>query len=68
MITRAQLNEIGFSSEDNTLYYDAPNWDFEYNIKTQDLYRFSEVDGATDHLCRVTNIETLKEILENHTL
>jgi hypothetical protein len=68
VITREQLEEIGFSSKDNTLYYDAPNYEFEYNVKTQDLYAFDEVDGSTEHLCRVTNIGTLKNVIENYTL
>lgn len=68
MISKEQLESIGFSTEDNTLYYDAPNWDFEYNIKTQELFSFNELDGETEFLCRVTDINKLEELIDTYTI
>jgi pectin methylesterase-like acyl-CoA thioesterase len=64
MITREQLEEIGFLSPDNTLYYDTGMWDYEYNVKTQKLFSHCEVDGDTEFIARVTDIEKFKEIIE----
>jgi len=66
MISKEQLESIGFSTEDNTLYYDAPNWDFEYNIKTQELFSFNDGYGEPEFLCRVTDINQLEIILDTH--
>lgn len=64
MITREQLKEVGFTSIDYTLYYDVPNWDYEYNIKTQELFDHCEVEGATELIAKVTDIEKFKELIE----
>ena len=63
-ITKAQLEAIGFRSKDATLYYDVGDWDYEYNIKTQELFSHCEVDGVTELITRVTSIEKLEELIE----
>jgi hypothetical protein len=64
MITKQQLEEIGFKSKDTTLYYDVDTWDYEYNIKTQELFNHCEVEGATEFLTKVTDIEKFIELIE----
>ena len=64
MITREQLKELDFLSTDYTLYYDVGNWDYEYNIKTQELFSHCEVDGTTEFIARITDIEKFKELIE----
>ena len=65
MITKEQLEEIGFSSTDDCEYYDVGSWDFIYNIKTQKLYSHCEVYGDVEFLANVNNIEKLKKLLED---
>ena len=64
MITKEQLEKIGFRSTDTTLYYDVDTWDYEYNIKTQELFSHCEVYGSTEFLTKVTNIEKFIELIE----
>jgi len=64
MITREQLREVGFSSRDYRLYYDAYTFDYLYNINTQELFSHCEVSGDTELIARVTNIEIFKELIE----
>ena len=65
MITKEQLLSIDFRSIDGTLYHDYYRFDFEYNIKSQDLYEFNEVNGKTNYLCRVIDFEQLKELTDS---
>jgi hypothetical protein len=62
MITKDQLNSISFFSDDNTSYYGG-NWDFEFNIKTQDLYTINDGFGEPELVCKCTNFKHLKEVL-----
>lgn len=62
MITKEQLNNIGFHSTDNTEYYDWGNWSVMFNIKTQTLYEHCEVNGVGEILTKVTNIQKLIDI------
>jgi len=64
MITREQLKEVGFTSRDYTLYYDAYTFDYQYNVKTQELFSHCEVAGDTELITRVTDIEKFKELIE----
>ena len=64
MITKEQLETIGFHSKDNTEYYDWGSWEVMFNIKTQTLYEHCEVNGVGEELGKMTNINTLIEIYE----
>lgn len=64
MITKEQLENIGFHSTDSTEYYDWGSWDVMFNIKTQILYSHCEVNGDVEELTRVTDINKLVEIYE----
>jgi len=64
MITKEQLNEIDFVSIDGTEYFDVPIWDAMFNIKTQTLFSHNEVNGETEEICKVTDIEKLKELYD----
>lgn len=62
MISKEQLNSICFYSEDNTSYYGG-NWDFEFNIKTQELYTINDGFGEPEHVCKCVDFKHLKEVL-----
>ena len=64
MITKEQLESIDFRTKDGTLYHDYYRFDFEYNIKSQDLYDFNEVNGETEYICSVVDINQLKELTD----
>jgi hypothetical protein len=65
MITKEQLESLGFETTDNTEYYDWGNFSVMYNIKTQTLFEHCEVNGVGEELTRITKIEELKEIYES---
>lgn len=64
MITREELKEIDYTSKDNTHYHLFGEWEYEFNIKTQELWNINDGVGEPIFLCRVTEIEKLKELLE----
>lgn len=64
MITRDNLKSIGFNSINNSTYYDAPNWEYEFDIHTQELWNINDGAGEPTFLCKVTDFEKLKELIE----
>ena len=63
MITKEQLNSIDYVSHKGTLFTIPGNWEYEYNIKTQELWSINDGFGEPEFLCRVTDFEKLKELL-----
>ena len=63
MITKENLNSIGFVSVDSTLYCDD-GWEHEFNIKNQELWYINDGYGEPEFLCRITKFDGLKELLE----
>jgi len=64
MITKEELHSIGYNSVDNTLFNIAGEWEYEFNIKTQELWHINDGIGEPEFICKVTNFEKLKEFLE----
>lgn len=62
MITKENLKEIDFFSRDETEYF-GDNWQYMFNIKSQELWNFNDGFGEPDLLCKVTDFEKLKELL-----
>lgn len=63
MITKEQLNSIDYVSNDETLYTIPGDWDYEFNIKTQELWSINDGIGEPEFLCKVTDFEKLKDLL-----
>ena len=63
MITKEQLNSIDYVSKDETEYMNPCDWDYLFNIKTQELWSLSDGLNEPEFLCRVTNFEKLKDLL-----
>jgi hypothetical protein len=64
MITVEDLNSIEYVSNDTTLYSIPGEWEYEFNIKTQELWNINDGVGEPVFICKVTNFEKLKELLE----
>jgi hypothetical protein len=64
MITKEQLNSIDYVSNDNMSYVIPGSWEYEFNIKTQQLWSINDGFGEPELLCRVTDFEKLKELLD----
>lgn len=64
MITKEQLNSINYVSVDNTHYTEPGDWEYEFNIKTQELWNINDGYGEPTFLCKVTDFEKLKELIE----
>lgn len=62
MINREQLNSIEYYSKDGTLYTDA-SFDYEFNVKTQELWDINDGFGDPEFVCRITDFEKFKEII-----
>lgn len=62
MITKENLREIDFFSRDETEYF-GDNWQYMFNIKSQELWNFNDGFGEPDLLCKVTDFEKLKELI-----
>jgi len=63
MINKEQLNSINFISDDGTYYYDKGTFDYQYNIKNQELWYYNDGYGDEEFMCRVTDIEELKNLI-----
>ncbi len=63
MITKENLNSIDFTSIDHTLYYDE-GWDYEFNIKNQELWYVNDGFGDPEFICKITHFDELKEMLK----
>jgi len=63
MITKAQLEENGFRSLGGHIYY-YDVYDFCFNIRTQSIYAINELDGEEEFLCKVTDVNKLKDLME----
>ena len=64
MITKEELNSIDYVSEDGTEYVCPGDWEYMFNIKTQELWNINDGFGEPEILCRVTNIDKLKDLLQ----
>lgn len=62
MITKENLNEIRSYSKDGIVFM-IDNWEHEYNIKSQELWHINDGVGEPTFLCKVTDFEKLKELL-----
>lgn len=61
MITKEQLNSIGYQSKDGNKYYIWGYWEYEYRIKPQELWQ--TFDGMWElFLCKITDFEKFKEL------
>lgn len=63
VITKEQLNSIDYVSKDETEYVIPGDWDYLFNIKTQELWFINDGVDDPEFLCRVTDFEKLKELL-----
>jgi hypothetical protein len=63
MITKDELNSIGYVSNDNSSYVVPGEWEYEFNIKTQELWHINDGFGDPEFLCKVTDFEKLKDLL-----
>ena len=63
MITKGNLKSLGFSSIDGVKYQDAYHFEYEFNIKSQELWNINDGWGEPTFLCKITDFEKLKEIL-----
>lgn len=66
MITKKQLDEDPDFGTNNGINYVYGNWDYEFRVKTQELYDINDGYGDPEFICKVTSIEELKRILETH--
>jgi hypothetical protein len=64
MVTHEQLIKLNLTTKDETLYFDTPDWDIEYNRKTQELWFINDGYGEPDLIGRFTRIEELKEAID----
>lgn len=63
MITKEQLISIDGLTQDNISYYFG-GWEYEYNIKSQELWFINDGFGEPEFLCQITDFDKLKELLD----
>ena len=63
MINRKQLDEMNATTTDGTLYH-FNGWDYEFNVKTQELWDINDGYGKPEFLCVVTNQVELQDLLD----
>ena len=74
MITKDELESVGFFSDNGYEFYDSNGPDSMYDIREQTLYEHCEVHGVLEKLAVITKLEDLielyyaifKENLENY--
>jgi len=64
MVSKEQLNEIGFKSSDNYQFYDWGSFNIMFNIKTQKVFTHDEVYGVCEEICIIRDIDHLIEVYE----
>jgi hypothetical protein len=66
MINKEQLNSIGYhqSPGDKNLYVVFGSWEYGFDIGKQELWHLNDGVGEPILMCRITNFEKLKELLE----
>ena len=64
MVSHEQLTEFNLNTKDRISYFDTPDWDIEYNIKTQELWSINDGYGEPELIGRYTNIQELKQAIE----
>ena len=64
MVTKKQIKSLGFTTTNGNEYCDAPNWEYMFNIATQELYSINDGYGEPDLICRCRDLEHLKEVIE----
>jgi len=66
MISKNNINSIGYTYSNDGYKYSVPgNWEYEFNIKTQELWHINDGIGDPEFICKITNFEKLKELLTN---
>ncbi len=65
MITREQLATIDYTySRDGARFSIAGEWEYEFNVKTQELWNINDGFGEPEFICKVTDFEKLKDLLD----
>ena len=62
MITKEQLNTVATTQDDINFFFGG--WDFQYNLKTNELWNINDGYGKPEFLCVVTDFEQLTELIE----
>jgi hypothetical protein len=66
MITKKQLDsDPGFYTKDRRTYFYG-NWDYEFDVVSQELYDINDGFGEPQFVCKVTDFDELKRILETN--
>lgn len=63
MITIEEIESIGFR-EINSGNFCTIDFEYEFNIRTQELWSINDGFGEPTFLCRVTKIEKLQELID----
>lgn len=62
MIKPNELRDLDLHTTNGWEWFDG-SLDFLFNSKTQELFSHSEVDGSTEIICRIKDVEQLKEVV-----
>jgi hypothetical protein len=65
MITKNELKTIGFSSVNETEYHDAFRFNWEYNIKNQELWFINDGLGEPEYIATISNLKDLVKTLNS---
>lgn len=66
MITKEQLATIDYTySEDGYKFSVAGEWEYQFNVKTQELWNINDGVGEPEFICKITDFEKLKDLLDN---
>lgn len=63
MITKEELNSIDYVSKDDTEFCIPGDWEYLFNIKSQELWNINDGVGEPTFLCKVTDFTKLQELL-----
>lgn len=64
MITKKQIESLGFTTTNGSDYYDAFNWEYMFNVHSQELYSINDGHGEPQLLCKCIDLDHLKEVIE----
>ena len=64
MLSHHQLTDLNLTTKDRISYFDSPDWDIEYNIKTQELWYINDGYGEPELIGRYTNVKELEQAIE----
>ena len=66
MISKKKLNsDPDFFTKDGNSYFYG-NWDYELHVASQELYDINDGFGDPQFVCKVTDFDELKRILETN--